>query len=70
MWALGAAPLLLSIVLGMLLGVVAWSIVRIRAAEKNNIGSTWDDDLLIGLLVVGALASGVFLTYALLHLAP
>ena len=70
MWALGAAPLLLSVVLGTLLGVVAWNIVRIRAAEKNNIASVWDDDLLIGLLVVAALASGVFLTYAFLHLAP
>lgn len=70
MWALGAVPLLLSIVLGLLLGVVAWGIMRIQAAGKDNTVSTWDDDLLIGLLVVGALASGVFLTYALLHLTP
>lgn len=70
MWGLGAAPLLLSILLGLLLGMFAWGVVRIQTNGKANTWSDTDDSLLLGLLLLAALAFGAFLTYALLRFVP
>lgn len=60
-----AVPLLLSIFVGLLLGLVAWSFLRLRSPREDS----WfemRDDILLALLVLAALAVGSFLTYALL----
>jgi len=60
-----AVPLLLSIFVGLLLGLVAWAFLRLRNPRQD----TWfemRDDILLALLVLAALAVGSFLTYALL----
>lgn len=60
-----AVPLLLSIFVGLLLGLVAWAFLRLRKPRQD----TWfemRDDILLALLVLAALAVGSFLTYALL----
>jgi hypothetical protein len=57
---------LFSIIAGLLFGVIAWGVWRIKG---QDIGSDWTrprDDVLLGLLVLAAFAIGVFLTYALL----
>ncbi|MFN2292257.1 MAG: hypothetical protein ACK2UC_13775 [Anaerolineae bacterium] len=62
---MNAVPLLLSIFVGLLLGLVAWAFLRIRNPRQD----TWfemRDDVLLALLLLAALAVGSFLTYALL----
>lgn len=59
--------LLLSILTGLVLGVVIWGFFRQgqrRDFDHAVVGS--GDDLIIGLLVLAAFALGTFLTYALL----
>ncbi len=66
MLPLQTAPLLISILAGLLLGLLAWWGQRVR---RRGSGSRWaesSDDLLVGLLVLGAFGLGVFLTYVLL----
>lgn len=63
-----AIPLLLiSLLVGLLLGVLVWGFWRAGrgAAEGNPRGSR--DDVLLGLLILAAFAMGVFLAYALLN---
>lgn len=69
MWRLGAAPLLLSILVGLLLGIFAWSVVHMQANNRGNIWTETDESLLLGLLLLAALAFGAFLAYALLRFA-
>jgi hypothetical protein len=60
--------ILLSILVGLLLGVVAWGFLRV---QWHKIGNEWmepGNELLLELLVLAAFALGVFLTYALLGL--
>ncbi len=66
MLPLQTAPLLISILAGLLLGLLAWWGQRAgrRAASLRWPDSS--DDLLMGLLVLGAFGLGVFLTYVLL----
>ena len=62
---MNAVPLLLSVFVGLLLGLVAWAFLRLRNPSQD----TWfemRDDILLALLVLAALAVGSFLTYALL----
>ena len=63
--SVNAVPLLLSIFVGLLLGLVAWALLRLRHPQPE----TWfemRDDVLLALLVLAALAVGSFLTYAFL----
>ena len=64
-----AVPILLSILVGLLISLVVWGLVR---PPRQQTGDTWietRDDLLIGLLVLAAFVSGAFLTYVLLELS-
>ncbi len=66
MLPLQTAPLLISILVGLLLGLLAWWGQRVRG---RGAGLRWpesSDDLLMALLVLGAIGLGVFLTYVLL----
>jgi hypothetical protein len=63
-----AIPLLLSVLLGLVLSLVVWGVVRLR---RRTVGDrSWDAEsgLLLGLLLLGVFALGVFLTYVLLGL--
>jgi hypothetical protein len=59
----GTVPLVISIMVGFLLGLVAVGLLRLRhsPAEGNLPGTS--DALLLGLLALAAFALGVFLTY-------
>jgi hypothetical protein len=61
-----AAPLLLSLLVGLTLGLAAWGLVR---GQDRKAGVVWpqaSDGLLIGLLALAAFALGAFVTYVLL----
>jgi hypothetical protein len=61
-------PLLLSLLVGLLLGLIAWGLWR-AAKQKSGIALMGTrDDLLLGLLVLAGFAMGVFMTYVLLSL--
>ena len=62
-----AVPILLSILVGLLISLVVWGLVR---SPRQQTGDTWietRDDLLMGLLVLAAFVSGAFLTYVVLR---
>lgn len=66
--AVHAIPLLISILIGLLLGLITWGFLRARGHEFDRAPIEVRDDVLIGLLVLAAFALGIFLTYALLGL--
>ena len=61
-------PLILILLVALLLGLVAWGFWRTRGQEANGISMTSRDDVLLGFLVLAAVALAVFLVYALLGL--
>lgn len=66
--AVHAIPLLISILIGLLLGLITWGFLRAWGREFDRAPIEVRDDVLIGLLVLAAFALGIFLTYALLGL--
>jgi hypothetical protein len=61
-------PLLLIILVSLVLGLVAWGFWRTRGQEVDGAPMAPRDDVLLGFLVLAALALVIFLTYALLGL--
>ncbi|NOZ28805.1 MAG: hypothetical protein GXP39_12235 [Chloroflexi bacterium] len=61
-----AAPLLLSILVGLLLSFIAWGFFRVQGHDTSDTLVKPRDDILLGLLVLAAFALGVFVTYVLL----
>ena len=64
----GAIPLLISILVGLLLGLVTVGILRLRHSPTQGAWSEASDGLLLGLLALAAFAMGVFLTYLIFGL--
>jgi Flp pilus assembly protein CpaB len=61
-------PLLLIMLVAFLLGLVAWGFWRARGEEISDMPMTSRDDVLLGFLVLAAVALVIFLAYALLGL--
>jgi NhaP-type Na+/H+ or K+/H+ antiporter len=61
--------LLLSILVGLVLGLVTRGLLQLRR-QKEDAEAASPDGALLGLLVLAAFALGAFVTYALLGLAP
>ncbi len=59
-------PVLLSLLVGLVLGLVTWGVVRSRSHMLSDARLGARGDILLGLLVLAAFALGVFLTYALM----
>ncbi len=64
-----ATPLLLSVLVGLLLGLVGWDVARGRLSREEAGTMDTRDGLLLGLLVLAAFTLGAFLTYLLLTFA-
>ena len=62
------APLVISILVGFLLGLVTLGLLRLRRSPTEGSFPRTSDALLLGLLALAAFAMGVFLTYALFGL--
>jgi len=63
-----AIPLLLSVLIGLLLGLMTWTLLRLRTHPAKDAPIRSSDDLYIGLLVLAILAVGAFLIYVFLGL--
>jgi hypothetical protein len=61
-----AVPLLLSGLVGLLLALLAWGLLRIQRQADGSITTETRDDLLLGLLALAAFSLGAFVTYMLL----
>jgi hypothetical protein len=61
-------PLLLSVLVGLVLGLMAWNILRLRRRAADDGPVDTGNGLLLGLLILGAVALGMFLTYVLVGL--
>ncbi len=61
-------PLLLSVLVGLLIGLVTWGLVREREQRAVSPMVGMHDEVLLGLLALAAFASGVFITMVLLTL--
>lgn len=64
----GIAPLAISILVGLLLGLVTVGLLRLGHSPAEGELATTSDTLLLGLLALAAFAMGVFLTYLLFGL--
>jgi hypothetical protein len=64
----GTAPLVISILVGFLLGLLTVGLVRLRHSPTEGSLPGSGDALLLGLLALAAFAMGAFLTYFLLGL--
>jgi hypothetical protein len=58
--------LLLGILIGLLLSLVAWGAWQVLGKKVEQMAERVRGDVLLGLLVLSAFGSGVFLTYALM----
>jgi ABC-type amino acid transport system permease subunit len=65
---MSATPLLLSILVGFLLGLVAVGILRLRHHPVDADSTAIPDDVLMGFVALAAFAMGAFLTYLLVGL--
>jgi len=61
-----AIPILLSVLVGAVLGLVVWGLRRSRRHVVGDSVMGTRDDVLLGLLMLAAFALGVFLTYVLI----
>lgn len=61
-----AIPLLLSLLVGLALGLVAWGFVRGRHHARSDTLMRAPDGMVLGLLALAAFSMGVFLTYLVL----
>ena len=59
-------PVLLSLLVGLLLGLVAREVLRVRRHRVGDALMGTQDGFLLGLVVLAAFALGVFLAYFLL----
>jgi len=65
MTSVHAIPLLLSLLVGLLLGLIAWGLWQARRHKSSGALMGTRDDLLLGLLLLAGFAMVVFMTYIL-----
>lgn len=66
MFYVQALPFLLGILVVFLIGLLVWGIFRYRKQKSSNMPIGSLDDILMGLLVLAAFTSGVFVAVILL----
>jgi hypothetical protein len=64
-----AILLLLSILVGLLIGLMTWGFFQARNHKFDASVLGKRDDVLLGLMVLAAFSLGIFLTYALMGLS-
>jgi len=60
-------PLFVSVLVGLVLGLVTWGALRLRPQDGEG-SAPMHDEVILGLLVVAAFALGAFATFALMGL--
>lgn len=66
MSVLHTVPFLLSILTGLLLGLVTWGFLRVRRHATEDDPIEMRDEVLLALLALAMFSSGAFVTYILL----
>jgi hypothetical protein len=61
-----AIPLLVSILVGLLFGILTWGLLRIRRPASGEPLIDTSDDVLLALLALAAFSLGAFVTFVLL----
>ena len=64
----GAIPLLISLLVGLLMGLVTVGVLRLRSHPAEGSWPVVNDGLLLGLLALAAFAMGAFVTYLMFGL--
>ncbi len=63
-----AIPLLVGIVVGLLLSVIVWSVIKARRQTASDTTLELQEQVLLWLLLIAVFGAGVFITYLLLRL--
>ena len=58
-----AITVLLAVLVGLLFGLLAWGVLRVRRNDAEKTSIEVRDGVLVGLLVLAAFALGVFVSY-------
>ena len=65
-----AAPLLLSVMIGLIVALLLWGLVRVRGRQGGDAALETHDELIIGFIVLAAFVLGVFLAYFASGIGP
>jgi hypothetical protein len=60
-----AVPFMTGILVGLLLGFLAWQLLENRRGQASDAGMTARDDMIWGLMVLSSFGLGIFLTIIL-----
>jgi hypothetical protein len=60
-----AVPFIIGILVGLLLGFLAWQLLENRRHQVSDAGMTARDDMIWGLMVLSSFGLGIFLTIIL-----
>jgi len=63
-----SVPMLLVVLVGSLIVLLGWGVIRLRSQQGDDALMRTRDDLLWGLLILAAFILGSFMTYVLLRI--
>jgi uncharacterized membrane protein (DUF441 family) len=61
--SLFAAPMLLAVMIGLIVALLLWGLVRVHGRQGGDAALETHDELIIGFVVLAAFVLGVFLAY-------
>jgi hypothetical protein len=70
MAAFFATPLLLSVIVGSIVALLLWGLVRVRGRQGGDAALETQDELIIGFIVLTAVVLLVFLAYFATGIGP
>jgi hypothetical protein len=65
-----AAPLLLAVMIGLIVVVLVWGLVRVRGRHGGDAALETQDELIVGFVVLAALVLAVSLAYFVAGIGP
>jgi hypothetical protein len=65
-----AAPLLLAVMIGLIVVVLVWGLVRVRRRQGGEAALETQDELIIGFVALAALVLAVSLAYFVAGIGP
>jgi hypothetical protein len=68
--AVPGIPLLLSLIIGLVVVLLIWGLVRVRGRQGGDAALETHDELITGFIVLAAFVMGVFLAYFASGISP
>ena len=65
-----AAPLLLAVMIGLIVALLLWGLVRVRGQQSGDAALETHDELIIGFIVLAAFVLAVSLAYFATGIGP